>query len=171
MADLNSYESRELSWQSYSRAGNQQMQEQQYLLAWQAYCQAIEVAELLLEAAALYPQYATAVHLYVVSHHNLADALLCLGEVRQAEEILRSAYAKVMTLMHDPTVFSELRLESLKALKMITFELHRFYRESEQFELAEALFTEATQAAQAFLAQPNLSQPNLSQPYANPSLN
>lgn len=147
------------------------MQEQQYLLAWQAYCQAIELAELLLEAAMFCSHYASAVHPYVVSHHNLADALLCLGEVQQAEEILRSAYAKIIALMQDSAVSSELRLESLKAFKMITFELHRFYRESEQFELAEALFTEATQAAQAFLAQPNLAQLNLTQPYINPSFN
>lgn len=157
MADSNSYKSRELNWQLYTRTGNQQIQEQQYLLAWQSYCQAIEFAELMLEAAELYPQYADAVHPYLVSHHNLADVLLHLDDVQQAESVLQSAYTRVMTLMNDQALSDALRLESFKALKMVTFELHRFYREQDQSQEAEALFAEATRAAQAFLAQFDLT--------------
>jgi tetratricopeptide (TPR) repeat protein len=153
MTDSNSYEAREMDWRLHTRAGNQQMQEQSYAQAQQSYSRALALAELMLAKAISSLNHPDAIHPYVVSHNNLIDLYLTLGEIQQAEALLQAVYTEVITVMNDKNNSKELRLESFKALKVITFEINRFYRTLNQIEQAEARFTEATQIAQAFLAQ------------------
>ncbi|MBF2002153.1 MAG: tetratricopeptide repeat protein [Synechococcales cyanobacterium M58_A2018_015] len=152
-ADPSSYEARELNWQIYTRAGNQQMQGQFYAQAQQTYSRAMEFAELLLAEAKSNSTHPDAIHPYVVSHNNLADAYGQLGNIEQAEATLQRAYTEVTAVMNDPNLSKSLRLESFKALKVVAFELTRFYRNLNQPTAAEMLFAQITQQAQAFLAE------------------
>ena len=81
----NSYESNELNWQLYSKAGNQKMQAKLYQEAQLTYQQANNIADRLLEEAKQTATHSDAIHPYVVSCHNLADCFLQMGNAQQAE--------------------------------------------------------------------------------------
>jgi tetratricopeptide (TPR) repeat protein len=151
-ADPTSYEARELNWQIYTKAGNQQMQTQSYAEAQQIYSLALAMAELLLEEAKASLHHPEAIHPYVVSHHNLIDAYSHLGLASQAEDTLNKVYRQVTCVMNDPNLPPKLRLEAFRALKIVAFETHRFYREINQAATAEAQFAQMQQQAQDFLA-------------------
>ena len=151
------YEVHELSWQLYTKTGNQQMQGQLYCQAQQSYSRAMEIAKLMLESAKADSNHPDAIHPLVVSHHNLADVYLNLGSIQQAESTLQQGYAIVIAVMNDANLPSSLRLESFKALKMVTFEISQFYQDRDQFEQAKAVFIQATQQAQGFLVQFDLT--------------
>ncbi|WAL62160.1 DUF2753 family protein [Thermocoleostomius sinensis] len=148
-----SYEARELQWQLYTKTGNQRMQANLYHEAQQAYHQAWELAEWLLEKAEKNATHPDAIHLYVVSCHNLADNWLTLGDAQQAEMILRKAFDRVIQIMTDKGSSNPRRLEAFKALKAISFEIDSFYRKLGQIARAEQTFERAITLAQDFLAQ------------------
>jgi tetratricopeptide (TPR) repeat protein len=148
-----SYEAREWQWQLYTKAGNQRMQANLYHEAQQAYHQALELADLLLEEARKNATHPDAIHPYVVSCHNLADSWLTLRNVQQAEMILRQAFDRVIQIMTNECLPHSLRLEAFKALKAVSFEIDSFYRELNQVTQAEQMFERSIALAQDFLAQ------------------
>ena len=147
-----SYESRELQWQIYTKTGNQRVQSNSYHEAHQAYCRALELAELLLEEAKNNATHPDAIHPYVVSCHNLADNWLILENVQQAEMILRQAFDRVIGMMTDEGLPNPHKLEVFKALKAVSFEINSFYRKLDQVTQAEEFFERSIALAQDFLA-------------------
>jgi tetratricopeptide (TPR) repeat protein len=143
----------ELRWQMYTKAGNQRMQANLYQEAQQAYTRALELACLLLEETKSNTIHADAIHPYVVSCHNLMDSWLSLGNVEQAEVILKQAYTQVVQMMTDENLPDLIRLEAFQALKLVSFEMDAFYRKQGQADQAEKLFAQASQLAQDFLTQ------------------
>jgi tetratricopeptide (TPR) repeat protein len=148
--DPNAYESYELNWQFYSRMGNQQMQANFYVDAQRSYRHALELAELMLLAAQDHPDV---VHPYVVSHHNLADCLIQLGNMQQADGVLRQVFDRIIELMNDETMTMELRFEALRALRATSFERYQFYHESEQTSKAEEVMQQAMARSTDFISQ------------------
>jgi tetratricopeptide (TPR) repeat protein len=148
--DSNTYESYELHWQFYSRMGNHQMQESFHVDAQRSYRRALEVAELMLQTAQEHPDV---VHPYVVSHHNLADCLVQLGNTQQADGVLRQAFDRIIELMNDETMAMELRFEALRALRANSFERYQFYRESEQPLKAEEVMQQAMAQSTDFISR------------------
>ncbi|MBW4435241.1 MAG: DUF2753 family protein [Pelatocladus maniniholoensis HA4357-MV3] len=122
--DHNCYESRELNWQLYTKTGNQRMQAKLYQEAQQAYQQAVDLANSLLSQAKHTATNPDTIHLYVVSCHNLADCFLAMGDAGQAEAILQQAYTEIIDTMNQSSFSMELRFEALKALKMVSCEMH-----------------------------------------------
>ncbi|MDF5721432.1 MAG: hypothetical protein PUP91_13325 [Rhizonema sp. PD37] len=161
----NSYESNELNWQLYSKAGNQQMQAKLYQEAQQTYQLANDIANRLLEEAKQTATHCDAIHPYVVSCHNLADCFLQMGNAQQAEVTLQQGYNTVLSVMNEANFAQDLRSEAFQALKMISLEMHRFYQEQGQVTSAENVMQDAVEQAKVFLAQlqNTQTQPDLTQ--------
>jgi tetratricopeptide (TPR) repeat protein len=171
MKSQDSYTSHELQWQFYTRVGNQKMQGSLYQEARQAYEQAMELAQLLLEEAKVSGSHPDAIHPYVVACHNLADSWLNLGNAKQAETILRQSFEQVVQVMSDRALPNLLKLEAFKALKMVSFEIDGFYRKLNQIARAEEVFNRAIAFAQDFMSQPEFFQAITSiAQTANPSI-
>ncbi len=153
-----SYEACELQWQLYTKAGNQQMQANLYQEAQQTYQQAMKLAQLMLEEAKSNAIHPDAIHPYVVSCHNLTDCWLNLNEFPQAEQAVRQAFDQVIQVMTNQSLPHSLRLEAFKALKVVSFEIDRFYRTLNQTAQAEEFFERAIALAQEFLASSDFAQ-------------
>ena len=147
-----SYEVCELQWQFYTKAGNEQMQAHLYQKAQQYYSRAQELAHLLLEEAQRDRTHPDAIHPYVVSCHNLADSWLKLDDAQQAEMILCQVFNRVSQILTDGDLPNPLRLEALKALKAVSYEMEHFYRSLDRVDRAREMFDRANTVAEKFLA-------------------
>ena len=161
----NCYESRELNWQLYTKAGNQRMQANLYQEAQFAYQQALNLANSLLEEAKHTATHPDAIHPYVVSCHNLADCFLGMEDAQQAQAILQQAYTETINTMNQSNFSMELRFEALKALKMVSYQMHKFYQEQNQVADAQKVMQDAIAQGKVFLAQFQMTQthPHLTQ--------
>jgi hypothetical protein len=130
--------------------GNHQMQANFYVDAQRSYRCALEIAELMLLAAQDHPDI---VHPYVVSHHNLADCLVQLGNMQQADGVLRQVFDRIIELMNDEAMAMELRFEALRALRANSLERYQFYRESEQTPKAEEVMQQAMAQSNDFISR------------------
>lgn len=147
-----SYEVCELQWQFYTKAGNQQMQANLYPKAQQYYSRALELAHLLLKEAQRDSVHPDAIHPYVVSCHNLAESWLKLDDAQQAEMILCQVFNRVSQILADGDSPNPLRLEALKALKAVSYEMEHFYRSLDRLDRAKEMFERANAVAETFLA-------------------
>ncbi|PMB14687.1 DUF2753 family protein [Fischerella thermalis] len=156
--DQNCYESHEWNWQLYTKTGNQRMQANLYQEAQQAYQQAVDLAKSLLSQAKHTATHPDAIHVYVVSCHNLADCFLAMGDARQAEAILQQAYTEIIDTMNQSSFSKDLRFEALKALKIASCEMHSFYQQQNQLTSANKVMQDAIASAKVFLAQFQIQQ-------------
>lgn len=151
--DLTSYEGRELNWQLCTKAGNLKMEERLYAEAQTWYKQAIELAQLMLEEAMQGSTHPDAIHPYVVSCHNRADVYLQLGNIQEAETVFQQTYDRVVEIVENSSLSDALRLESFQALKMIAFEMNRFYCELDRADLAQEIMSKTAQKLQLYRGQ------------------
>jgi tetratricopeptide (TPR) repeat protein len=103
------------------------MQEHLYVEAQGWYQQAIELAQSMLEEAMRGETHPDAIHPYVVSCHNRADVYFQLGNIQEAEAVLQQTYNQVVEIMGNSSLSDTLRFESFQALKMVAYEMNRFY--------------------------------------------
>jgi len=148
--DISSYEGRELNWQLCTKMGNLKIEANLYAEAQGWYQQALELAQLMLEEAMQGETHPDAIHPYVVSCHNRADIYLHLGNVQEAEAVLQQTYNQVVEIMGNSSLSDTLRFESFQALKMVAFEMNRFYCDLNQVAKAQEILSYAAQQVQFF---------------------
>ncbi len=148
--DISSYEGRELNWQLCTKMGNLKIEANLYAEAQGWYQQALELAQLMLAEAMQGETHPDAIHPYVVSCHNRADIYLHLGNVQEAEAVLQQTYNQVVEIMGNSSLSDTLRFESFQALKMVAFEMNRFYCDLNQVAKAQEILSYAAQKVQFF---------------------
>jgi hypothetical protein len=80
-------------WQKWTQSGNALSRQCQHEAAQAAYLEARTIAESLLPTAAQ-AENPHAIHLYVISCHNLSDSFLCQGQTTEAELMLLKAHRR-----------------------------------------------------------------------------
>jgi hypothetical protein len=139
-------------WQKWTQSGNALSRQCQHEAAQAAYLEARTIAESLLPTAAQ-AENPHAIHLYVISCHNLSDSFLCQGQTTEAELMLLKAHRMASQIMSDSTLPPTFRIEGMNALKLVLMQVVDFYQRLNQPSADEDLYHRSVSQMIQFLSE------------------
>ncbi|TRX76230.1 hypothetical protein [Pseudomonas mangiferae] len=123
-------------WKRTIEAGNHCFAAGNWVEAREHYLQALALAQV------LYQRWAdadAAVAAFVVSHHNLADLHLCLGQPEETAEYLCASHERLLQSVADETLPQALRDAALRHSRTTYLELLQFIGEHGAYPRTERL--------------------------------
>ncbi|BCD86812.1 hypothetical protein PSm6_32190 [Pseudomonas solani] len=113
-------------WKRTIEAGNRSFHSGDWIEARELYLQALAQAQMLLER---WPDADQAVAAFVVSHHNLADLHLMLGQPEETAENLCTCHERLLQVLRDTSLPEALRDVALRHSRCTYSSLLQFIQE------------------------------------------
>ncbi|MDU9410783.1 tetratricopeptide repeat protein [Pseudomonas sp. zfem005] len=113
-------------WKRTIEAGNRSFHSGDWIEARELYLQALAQAQMLLER---WPDADQAVAAFVVSHHNLADLHLMLGQPEETAENLCTCHERLLQVLRDTSLPESLRDVALRHSRCTYSSLLQFIQE------------------------------------------
>lgn len=123
-------------WKTIIEAGNRCFAEGDWVQARECYLQALAEAQLLFGR---WRDHDMAVASFVISHHNLADLHLALGQPEEAAENLCASHERLLQSVADPGLPDALRRTALEHSRRTYLELMQFIAEYGAFPRTDRL--------------------------------
>lgn len=123
-------------WKRTIEAGNRCYVEGDWVQARELYLQALAEAQVLFGRWA---DHDMAVAAFVISHHNLADLHLMLGQPEEAAENLCASHERLLQALADASLAEELRTAAMHHSRRTYLELLQFIAEHGAFPRTDRL--------------------------------
>ncbi|WP_225580715.1 hypothetical protein [Pseudomonas sp. PDM16] len=123
-------------WKRTIEAGNRCYVEGDWVQARELYLQALAEAQVLFGRWA---DHDMAVAAFVISHHNLADLHLMLGQPEEAAENLCASHERLLQALADASLVEELRTAAMHHSRRTYLELLQFIAEHGAFPRTDRL--------------------------------
>jgi tetratricopeptide (TPR) repeat protein len=138
-------------WQKFTEKGNSKMRENFLEEAELFYSKAMTIAENLSQQAENLNRDPQTIHLYIIACHNLADLYENTGLTQRAESYLLKAHDRTLTIINNPNLDPDSRMEGYRGLQIVLRQLVNFYHRNENSEAIPRIFLESQQQAQKFV--------------------